>query len=208
MNEWNERTLIDERRKFIEARADRTSILGVSIIFTATLAFAWLVSFALLKQGILRMPLRYAISFCAAYFVFFWSVRIWADFQRKHPQDRAQSNGSIDFPIVDAGGEGCLIALGVFLVSGLLSCALWAFGGFPILLEAAFEVAFAGTVVRSAFRKNQSVGDWHITLLKRTWVPALTLLLMTGGIAHYLQLRAPQATKLSDAIPFIWKSKP
>ena len=208
MNGWDERTLINERRKFIEARADRTSILGVSFIFTTTLAFAWLVSFVLLKLGMLHMPLRYAISFCLAYFVFFWSVRIWADFQRKHPQDRDRNSGSFDFPVVDAGGEGCLIVLGVFLVGGLFSCVLWAFGGFSILLEVAFEIAFAGTVVRSAFRKTHAVGDWHIALLKRTWVPALTLLLMTVGFAHYLQLRAPQATKLSDALTFIWKSKP
>lgn len=204
MSDWNDQAFIKERRKFVEARANHVSILGVSFIFTVTFAMAWLVSFSLLQHGIGHMPLRYAVSFCAAYFAFFCSVRIWADFQKKHPSDRNNANGVHDFSgVADVGGEGCLIVLGVFVVGLLVSALLWAFGGFPILLEVAFEVAFAGTVVRSALRKPRAVGDWHIALFKRTWIPAVGLLALTVGLAHYLQLRAPQATKLSEAIAVI-----
>ena len=208
MSNWDERSTQKERRNFVEARADRTSITGVALIFTTTFAASSFVSFALLKVGVTRMPLRYAISFCAAYAVFFCAVRVWADFQKVLPQDRPASSGVNDFPMsADVGGEGCLIVLGLLLVSLLISAVLWGLGGFAMLLEVAFEVAFAGTVVRRVLSKSYAIGDWYTVLFKRTWLAALVIFVLVVGCAQYLQWRAPQATKLSQAIAMIKTSK-
>ena len=208
MSDWDDRATQKERRNFVAARADRTSVSGVALIFAATFAASWFVSFALLKFGLTQMPLRYAISFCAAYVVFFCAVRVWADFQKPLPQDRSTSGGVSDFPVDSfAGGEGCLIVLGLFLVGLLISAVLWGLGGFAMLLEVAFEVAFAGTVVRRAFSKSYAIGDWYAVLFKRTWLPALVIFVLVVGFAQYLQLRAPQATKLSQAVAIIKASK-
>ena len=74
------------------------------------------------------------------------------------------------------------------------------------MLEVAFEVAFAGTVVKRLGR-TEIVGDWARRLLAGTWLHALVALLLVG-VAAWLQHQAPRATKFSEAVGVVFRSKP
>jgi hypothetical protein len=194
-----------ERRKrsFIAARENRLSILALSLVFTATLAATWLASAGLLLLGLHAMPLRYAASILVGYGVFFLAVRVWADYQRSHPADRAKSGEQwpIDMPVYDA--EGCLVVLALLGI-GILIAGVLSWLGAVVMLEVAFEVVFAGILVRRMGRLDE-VGQWAQILFKRTWWLALLVLIAITGVAHHYQSKYPLATKVSD----VWKmSKP
>ena len=97
---------------------------------------------------------------------------------------------------LDLGGssEGCMVVLAAWAV-GLLLAGLFAWaGGLPLLLEVAFEVVFAGVLVRRAGRR-QILGDWWGALVRKTWVHALLCGLALVALATYVQHRAPAAQK-------------
>ena len=97
------------------------------------------------------------------------------------------------------GGEGRVVVLGI-LVLGLAAGAVFAMvGGLPLLLEVAFEVAFAGVVVRRIARR-EPVGDWLGTLIRNTWLPALATWIVLVTVAAALQAKAPQATTFRQAV--------
>jgi hypothetical protein len=192
-----------QKRSFISARENRLSILALSLVFTTTLIATWLASAALLMLGLRAMPLRYAVSVLVGYGAFFLAVRVWADYQRAHPADRSTSGEGwpIDTPVVDA--EGCLIVLALFAV-GVVIAGVLSWLGSAVMLEVAFEVVFAGILVRR-MGKLDEVGQWAKVLLKRTWWLALLILIAVTSVAHHYQSKYPQATKVSD----VWKmSKP
>jgi hypothetical protein len=85
-----------------------------------------------------------------------------------------------------------------FIVGGLF----FAVGGAPLLLEAVFEAAFAGVVVRR-MSGNLVLGDWKMRLLKNTWLPAIGALLVLLVIAASLHKAAPQATTFAQAVTAI-----
>ena len=201
MNPWSLRDYWRERTRFVQARAHRTSVLGVALVFGTTTLAGWLCSVALrVWAGVTSMPLRYAISALLAYAVFFGCVRVWADFQRRLPSesDRGDWSAWSDLPLFD--GEGCLIALGFLALGVLLSAGLWAFGGFAALLEVAFEVAFAGTVVKSALRPGFVVGRWWQVLWRRTALPAALLTVVMVAIAVVAQRHFPDAQTLTQVL--------
>ena len=148
------------------------------------------------------MPLRYALAFLGSYAVFFLCVRVWCNSVH---HDRSPNNWSLD----GAGGdaEGCLLALAIMLVALIIAGLFWASGGFSALLEAAFEVAFAGTVVKRLGR-TEIVGNWAGRLLAGTWLQALVALLLLVGVAAWLQHQAPGATKFSEAVGVVARGKP
>ena len=128
--------------------------MASTLIFGATWLSGWLFSAALLKQGVTSMPLRYALAFLGAYLVFFGCVRLWCEFIQR---DRGSgSDGSVlDGFMID---EGCLWVLAVLVAATLPVLVFWLTGGFSALLEVAFEVAFAGTVVRRLGR-TEMIGE-------------------------------------------------
>jgi hypothetical protein len=144
------------------------------------------------------MPLRYAISFIVSYGAFFLCVRVWCNSVH---HNRGDSSGEIWD--LGAGGEGCLymiaIAIAAFIVAGLFRAS----GGFGALLEAAFEVAFAGTVVRRLSR-TEIVGRWARALFLNSWMQALAALVILVGVAAALQRAAPGAQTFSQALRQVW----
>lgn len=193
--EWDRGRYEREKRNFIErSRQLRPVYLHVSLIFGATWLAGWGFSWMLLAFGMTNMPARYAISFFLSYLVFIGCVRVWADFVSAE-----RSNGSWDGRIVDVGGEGCLVVLAV-LALGLVAGAVFAMlGGLPLLLEVAFEVAFAGVVVRRISRRL-TVGHWIGALIRNTWMHALGALIVLVTLAALLQARAPEANTFGDAL--------
>ena len=143
------------------------------------------------------MPLRYAISFMLSYGVFIGCVRAWADFMRDARGRPADGSSVFDLP--SAGAEGCLIGAAGLLLGMAAAGVFAALGGLPLLLEAAFEVVFAGVMVRRISRKHR-VGDWAATLVRNTWIYAAAALVVLVAVAAWLQSQAPAAHTLAQAV--------
>lgn len=199
-DDWDGARYEREKRNFVESRLRLRSVyLHTALIFTITWLIGWLTSWLLLQFGVRSMPLRYGLSFFVSYFAFIACVRIWADMvraERGKPWD-----GGIDFPTVD--GEGCAVVL-IGLALGLLAAALFALlGGLPLLLEVAFELAFAGVIVRR-LSGRRALGDWLGALVRNTWLHALATLLVLIALAAWLQYRAPGAVTFAAAVKMVW----
>ena len=89
-----------------------------------------------------------------------------------------------------------------FIVGGLFFAA----GGAPMLLEAAFEAAFAGVVVRRLSGEFK-LGDWKKRLFANTWKPALLSIIVLVAVAAWLQHQAPQASTFSEAVRTMTKTE-
>jgi hypothetical protein len=191
-----------EKRRFIESRLRWRQVwFHASLIFCATCLAGWLVSWLLLLAGWTRMSSRYAVSFAISYLVFLAAVRVWADFMRQE-REAAGGAGAIDW--LGGNGEGCLWILAVWGVAAVLAAVFMMAGGLPLLLEAAFEVVFAGVVVHRAARR-QVLGEWLRVLVRNTWLPALVTLLVLVSLAGALQSRVPEARTFADAVRAITK---
>jgi FtsH-binding integral membrane protein len=199
--DWDRPRYEQEKQKFIESRlALRAIWFHTALIFVVTWLAGWFCSYLLLRTGMASMPLRYALSFGFSYLVFMLCVRVWADSLRVA---RTDSVGGDLLDVADVAsigdGEGCLIAV-VALVAGMAIAALFAAsGGLPLLLEAAFEVVFAGVIVRRISGRRR-VGDWAETLLRNTWRHAAVALIVLVSLAAWLQARAPDTRTFAQAV--------
>lgn len=208
MSDWRWRDYLKQRRDFVEARRQHTPVSGVALVFIATIVAGWACSVVLWRVfDMASMPLRYALSTAVAYAAFFPAIRVWADYQRPMPADQARSSSWGDLGDVPVDGEGCLIALAVIALGFLAAGLVAAFGGFAVLLEVAFEVAFAGVLVRRALHPSFAVGRWWQVLLRRTWLLALLMAALAVWAAAQLQQHAPQAHTLGEALA-AWHQKP
>lgn len=200
--DWDSARYAREKRNFIESRLRfRFVYFHAALLFTVTWLAGWFCSFLLLKFGMGNLAGRYAASFLLAYFVFLLTVRVWADYMRDDRQSTAW-DGGFDAP-TGADGEGCAVVL-VALVLGVLLASLFSLaGGLPLLLEAAFEVVFAGVVVRRMSRK-ETVGAWASRLVANTWLPALVALLLLTGLAAWLQAQAPGTRTFAEAVRIVF----
>ena len=198
--EWDPARYEREKRNFIESRSRfRSLYFHAALIFTLTWLAGWAGSWALLKFGVGSMPLRYGLSFLLAYLVFVGCVRVWADFMRA---ERGNSDvGSFDLPVAD--GEGCAIVMACLLLGLLLAGVFALTGGLPLLLEVAFEVVFAGVIVKRLSRR-QEVGNWFAAVVRHTWLHALVAWLVLVIVAGLLQHQAPGAKTFAGATTALW----
>jgi hypothetical protein len=198
---WDRGDYQRERQNYIAATQRREPMLLVStLIFTMTWLAGWGVSALLLWGGMASMPLRYGLGFLLAYGVFFACVRLWS----RRVAERGEAGGG-NFGLDSAvDGEGCLIVMAAVALGLLVAGLFWMSGGMAALLEAAFEVAFAGTVVRRLGR-TEIVGNWARALFVNTWPQALAMLLVLIGIAATLQRLAPGTTTFADAASVVWQ---
>ena len=196
---WTRAEYEREKRNFIQARLKFRSVYWHScVIFTVTWLSGWLCSTLLLKAGLAAMPLRYALSFPLAYAVFLAAVRVWADFMKSERGDGAWNAGDFGAPGGDLG-EGCFFVLAAMLMAFLVAGLFALTGGLPLLLEAAFEVVFAGVMVRRLSR-IEVVGNWAGLLLRKTWRHAGVMLVLLVALAVWLQERAPDAKTFAEAV--------
>lgn len=132
-------------------------------------------------------------------------MRVWIDFAKRSPEFRSTDASSLEWlRLGEAGGEGCLIVVAVLVLGTVIGSLFFALGGAPLLLEAAFEAAFAGVVVRR-ISGNLELGGWKMRLLQNTWLPALCALFVLLAIASALHWVAPQATTFAQAVSSIAK---
>lgn len=198
---WTRKEFMERKRQFLadcEPHHGGLMFWHLWLISTVTWLSGWGISALLKFNGMLNMPGRYAISFALSYLVFAGLVRLWAGYAQHYPaRSRSDASGpSLDVPVGD--GEGCLLVLGIALVSLLMVGGIWVFGGFPLLLEVVFEVAFAGTVVRG-LRPNFVLGQWFWRFLEVTWLRALLIATCFVGVAALMQAKAPEANTFAQA---------
>lgn len=200
---WDARKEDKERRRYVDAGLNqRPPVLAVAMFFLAMWLAGWACSALLLAQGVGSLPARYAISSLVSYGVFIGSVGLWCH-HAATPRSTNSSSGSllegIGAPSSEADGEGCLIVLAIGFVALLFSGIFWLVGGYAVLFEVAFEVAFAGTMV---YRMNRryTLGNWAGTLVRRTWLPALVVGAILSAAGAKLQHDHPEASTLSQAI--------
>jgi len=194
---WTRAEYEREKRNFIETRLRFHAVYWHScVIFTVTWLSGWLWSVLLRKAGLAAMPLRYAISFALAYAVFLGAVRVWANAMKKERGDASWGGGGLDMP---GDPEGCAVVLAAVLVACVVAGLFALTGGLPLLLEAAFEVVFAGVMVRR-LSGLEVLGDWAGTLFRKTWRHAAVTLALLLAVALWLQARAPEATTFAQAV--------
>jgi hypothetical protein len=200
--DWDRARYEREKRNFIESRSRfRPLYFHAALIFTVTWLAGWASSWALLKLGMGGMPLRYGLSFLLSYLVFVGCVRVWADFMRAERGNGFSDAGGFDLPFVDS--EGCAVVM-AGLSLGLLLAGVFALaGGLPLLLEVAFEVVFAGVIVKRLSRR-QEVGNWFAALVRQTWLHALVAWALLVSAAGLLQQQAPEVNTFAAAIKAIW----
>jgi len=207
MDNWDSKRYAQEKRGFIERRIQQAPLWSqFTIIFAVSWGAAWFCSWFLLRffadthAWASRLPARYAIAFLFAYVCFFLAVRVWIDFVKNEPQNQNGLFELSDLGQVGGGdAEGCLYALAALLVGFIVGGIFFAAGGAPLLLEAAFEAAFAGVVVRR-WQGSYILGDWKKRLLENTWKQALVGIVVLVAVAAWLQHQAPQAQTLAEAV--------
>jgi hypothetical protein len=197
---WDAARYSREKRKFVAARL-RYRFIGAHtwIVFATTWAAGWGVSELLLGVGMKNMPLRYGLALAVSYPVFFLCVRLWANVIRDVPTaDNLSNSDFADYLNTPIDGEGCLVALVALALGGLLAGAFALIGGSELLLEAAFEVVFAGTMVRR-LRHFHVVGNWKGRLLRNTAPFAFAVIVGLVAVTAGLQNRVPGATTFAQA---------
>lgn len=206
---WDRQKYEREKRNFIERRVDQAPLwTHFTCMFGGCWGAAWICSWLVLKffgtshTWARSLPTRYGIAFLFAYLCFFLAVRVWIDFAKREPEYRSADSAGFQGISDVGGGEGCLVVLAVLVVGFIVVGLFFAVGGAPLLLEAVFEAAFAGVVVRR-LSGNLVLGDWKMRLLKNTWLPAIGALLVLLAIAAGLHKAAPQATTFAQAVTAI-----
>lgn len=82
---------------------------------------------------------------------------------------------------------GAVVAVGFVVVSA------------PTLLaEVALDAGLMSTVYRRL--RQQDAGHWAGAVFRRTWLPALAVILLTAGAGYALQLAAPEARSIGGVI--------
>ena len=217
-------------RNALEAYFRRRSFprITLSLILLITGVAGFLISFILLKAGWVHMWMRYPVAVLCSYAVLLALIRIWVEIERERfdeadadlengdDDDSAQvpsssrlssfdaedlPTGCLDVPggCVEVGAEGCLsvILIGVVVSLGVLFFTTVA--GAPALVAEVFLDAFLVSVLYRRLRIAQRE-HWLGTALRKTWKPVLltALLLLIGGWA--LEMIAPEAHSLGEAI--------
>jgi hypothetical protein len=198
---WDWRKERNEKHRFVEERmTHRRPVFAVAFIFIVVWLCGWACSALLLAQGIGSIPERYAFSTVASYFAFVGAVGVWCRYaaQPVTPKSSNSDWGSADILNLGSSGDGCLIIFGVLAIALVISGIFWLVGGYAMLFEVAFEVAFAGTVVYGLDRRY-TVGNWAGTLIRRTWIPALVVGAILVAFSAKMQHDHPEAKTLAQA---------
>ncbi len=200
---WDGQRHAAEKRGFIASRLHGRSVkLHTALIFALTWGAGWLASAGLLRLGWTHMAGRYALAFALSYAVFFLCVRVWASQMRS--ARGSEDLGGWDLPASDP--DGCLMALGMLLLGAAAATAFALVGGPALLLEVAFEVVFAGVLVKRLGRL-EPVGNWAGLLWRKTALAALVLGIGLVLLAAELQRRTPEAHTFAQAVVQLWQGR-
>lgn len=220
--EYSRGRLANALKQHFEKNAEPRSTLALIITLTGVAGFG--LSVFLLKLGLSAMAFRYPLAVLGAYAAFLAFVRFWVEFERSRvnrdvleiadtlqgaPETKpmrkvAKSSSSFDWLDVpdflgDGGGEGCLIALLIGTLIGLVALAVSLLDGAPMLLSELFiDVALSGLLYR---RLTAAANEhWLGTAIRKTWVHVLLTMALLCMIGFCLDEMAPHSKTAGKAI--------
>ena len=104
------------------------------------------------------------------------------------------ASGAADF---DEGGI-ILIILGLILAV-IFGAGIYLLYQAPVILsEVAFDFLLATSLIRSSKKIDST--DWAGSVFRATWIPFLSVLIVTLGFALFISSIYPEATRLSDVL--------
>lgn len=196
--------------------------LHMLLIVSATGALGFLSSFLMLKAGVSTMALRYPLAVGLSYLAFLALLRLWLGLHMTAAPADAGGDGYgladavLDMPSigpVDIGGGfsgdvspgdaiGALDLDELFFVvvavaaigAGLLVCLYLVWAG-PTLLA---EVLVDGIVMSRIYRRMKIAGEtyWMSGVLRRTWLPAISVAIFLAVAGFAMQKIAPDAKSI------------
>ncbi|HEU4561766.1 MAG TPA: hypothetical protein VFS20_28335, partial [Longimicrobium sp.] len=123
----------------------------------------------------------------------------------------ASSRGSgsgfkLGLPSLDLDDDsGVLIALILLVVAAV---ALVMAAGYIVIIAPALlaELVVDGIVVAGLYRRVREIDDarWLRTAVRKTWIPALVVALLLGGVGYGVQRALPEARSVGD----VWRAAP
>jgi hypothetical protein len=194
----------------------------VSLILAGSIFAGWAVDVLLLQSGLRPMLLRFPLAILCAYCAFIGGARLWLDYSgideylkrtkaaeltgdeepasRPPPIAESRRHGNVlDFLELGSLDEGCLVAVGVALLVGIV---FFTFGGYAVMAaEAIFadvvvELLLAAGLLRGVRRVER--GGWLGGLWSNTW-PSLAFTLALAIAAGFVaQKVAPSASTLGE----------
>jgi hypothetical protein len=112
-------------------------------------------------------------------------------------QQTSHSGGSWGIDL-DFDGAVWLLIAGVCAAAGVIAIAYVIYMAPVLLAEVALDAAIISVLYRRLRRDEQ--GHWFTTVLRRTWVPALALVVFTFLTGLALQMAAPKARSIGAVI--------
>lgn len=219
---WRSRAL-RVMEKYFQSRGFPRLTLGLILIVTGLAGFG--LSYLLLRAGMGAMGVRYPLAVLGAYGFFLLLMRVWVELERHrfNPDDPAirealdrdegatpvlQKRSSwldwLDLPGGDllTLDEGCLPALLVGVVVGLVALVVAAVFGAPALLAEVFVDAFlVGVLYRRL--KIAAREHWLGTAIRKTWGFVLGTAVLLGVAGLCLEILAPGAKTIGAALEHI-----
>lgn len=198
----------------------------MALIVAGSGAAAFLCSYSLLQAGVTTMSVRYFVSASFGYVVFFVSLWAWVEHGRRtsawsdaadvvmDPLDLLPGQRSlgqvIPEPVEAVGsraaagsgdwlpdfGEGWWVVAAIGVLAGLAAAA-WVVYMAPVLLA---EVALDAALVSAVYRKlrPQDIRSWPGSVLRRTWLPAIALVLFVTAVGLAVERAVPGARSIGD----------
>lgn len=196
----------------------------MAVIVGLTGGVGFLASFSMLHHGVVSMASRYPAAVGIAYLAFLlflwlwlrWSARDYVDFpdvsglgtptnRGAHPCG-GSAHGSDDGGILsegastaaDAGDFAVPVAIAV-VVGAILVSSLWIVYSAPALFA---ELLLDGMLAASLYRRLRGIETqhWLITAIRRTLWPFLITAIVAGVGGKVLQVHAPAARTLGEAV--------
>jgi hypothetical protein len=205
--------------------------LALSLLLILTGGVGFLISFALLHLGVPEMWIRYPVAVLGGYAAFLALIRVWVEVERSrfdpeaadlrdafrqsaeleersdyevlHPRHSDSWLGWVDLPDLDFDDPGgCLIAILLGAVIGVLVILAVALAQAPVLVAEVFLDAFLVSVL---YRRLRIAAEehWLGTAIRKTWLSAVAIALLLGVAGKCLDLLAPGAHSIGPALHWI-----
>lgn len=213
-------------RRYFQRHSFPRLILALLLIAAGFCGFG--LSALLLRMGVEQMGIRYPAGVIGGYAAFLLLLRMWVAWERRRfdpdnrefqdalreepqepafafkPSKRSSWTDAIDLPS-SGWDDGCLPALLIAAVLGLVVLACLAIGGASVLISEVFiDIVLTGILYRKL--RHAADGHWLGTAVRQTWVFVLGAAVCLSVIGFVLAISAPGAETIGQAVRQIWET--
>ncbi|HEY0144227.1 MAG TPA: hypothetical protein VGF48_25300 [Thermoanaerobaculia bacterium] len=197
-----------DKRRFAEWLRRRFFLrFHMTLILLAAFASGLLVTKVLLELDANVLWLRYLVAVTFAYLVFLAAIKLWlmyidgrgeVDLEGTLELGDAGVDAAVELGGFDFFDDFGIVTLALLAIVVLFAAfyAIWAAP--TILAEAAFEAALASALVRRT--KQIDAAGWVGSVVRRTIVPFVIVLLLSVGIGYAAQQWCPDAITIVQAL--------